>query len=143
MIEFNATFIVAILSFAVFIIIMNAIFYNPILNIVRKREDYINSNNDSAEEFNTTAKEYLNTHSDKIEEKQNECRAKFRSSIEDLQKKSREEISKAKEISKMEIQSQKDSLLKKSDELKTIVNNTIVNDLANSITKKITKGAIQ
>ena len=44
MLEFNATFIVAIISFAVFIVIMNAIFYRPILEIIKKRDDYINSN---------------------------------------------------------------------------------------------------
>ena len=44
MVEFNATFLIAMLSFVVFIMIMNAIFYNPILDIMRKREEYINSN---------------------------------------------------------------------------------------------------
>ena len=44
MIEFNATFLIAMLSFVVFILIMNAIFYQPILNIIRKRDDYIDSN---------------------------------------------------------------------------------------------------
>ena len=38
MMEFNATFLIAMLSFVVFIMIMNAIFYNPILSIIRKRE---------------------------------------------------------------------------------------------------------
>lgn len=143
MIEFNATFIVALLSFAVFIIIMNAIFYNPILNIIKKRETYINSNTNKAEENNNTAKEYINIHSEKIEEKQDECREKFKSSIEILQENSTKEISNAREISKTEIQSQKENLAQKSNELKTLVEKTVVEDLANSITKKITQGVIQ
>ena len=44
MFEFNATLIVAMISFVVFMFIMNAIFYRPILNIIKKRDDYINSN---------------------------------------------------------------------------------------------------
>jgi hypothetical protein len=54
-----------------------------------------------------------------------------------------EEISKAREISKAEIQSQKDELIRKSNELQNIVDKTIVADLANSIAKKITQGVIQ
>ena len=44
MLEFNATFIVAMLSFIVFITIMNAIFYKPILSVIEKRKDFIDSN---------------------------------------------------------------------------------------------------
>ena len=55
MIEFNATFLVAMLSFVVFIMIMNAIFYRPILNIMRKRDEYINSNYDEAKELSEQA----------------------------------------------------------------------------------------
>ncbi len=55
MIEFNATFLVAMLSFVVFILIMNAIFYNPILGIIRKREDYISSNYEDSKRFEEDA----------------------------------------------------------------------------------------
>ena len=74
MIEFNATFIVAMLSFVVFIFIMNAIFYNPILSIIRKREDYIESNYKDAKSFNDTAEINNNKYSTKITQTQNKCR---------------------------------------------------------------------
>ena len=48
MFEFNATLIVAMFSFVVFMFIMNAIFYRPILNIIRKRENYVNDNYEAA-----------------------------------------------------------------------------------------------
>ena len=57
MIEFNATLIVAILSFVVFMVIMNAIFYRPILNIIRKREDYIDTNYKDEKDITKKAKE--------------------------------------------------------------------------------------
>jgi predicted PurR-regulated permease PerM len=57
MIEFNATFLVAMFSFVLFILIMNAIFYRPILNIIRKREDYIASNTESVQKFEQKAEE--------------------------------------------------------------------------------------
>lgn len=44
MLEFNATFFIAMISFVVFIIIMNAILYKPLERIVKERQDLINKN---------------------------------------------------------------------------------------------------
>ncbi len=46
--EFNATFIVSIISFIVFTLIMNEILYKPITNIVEEREHMINENYENA-----------------------------------------------------------------------------------------------
>ena len=59
MIEFNATFIIAMLSFVIFILIMNAVFYQPVLNIIRKREDYIQSNYEDSANSEKNAKQIL------------------------------------------------------------------------------------
>ena len=69
MMEFNATFLIAMLSFVVFIMIMNAIFYNPIC-IIRKREDYINSNYEDAKRFENSAQEFNTTRAAKLEQVQ-------------------------------------------------------------------------
>ena len=74
MIEFNGTFLVAMLSFVVFILIMNAIFYNPILGIIRKRENYINSNYEDAKRLKNEAEEFNTTRSAKLEQTQDKCR---------------------------------------------------------------------
>ena len=42
--EFDATFIVSIISFIVFVLIMNKILYQPILNIIEKRRLYFEEN---------------------------------------------------------------------------------------------------
>ena len=42
--EFNATFIVAMFSFVVFILIMNAIYYKPVLKIIDERKALIDGN---------------------------------------------------------------------------------------------------
>jgi F0F1-type ATP synthase membrane subunit b/b' len=143
MIEFNATFLIAMLSFAVFIIIMNAIFYEPILSIIKKREDYINSNINTANGYENTAQEYTKKHADEIDKKQEECRIEFKNTVEILQTEATEKIRVAKEITKSKIQSQKDELSKNSDELKKNINNTVIGDLASSITEKLTQGVIQ
>ena len=73
MLEFNATFIVAIISFAVFIVIMNAIFYRPILEIIKKRDDYINSNYFDTEKNESETKYQKTNYSNSLTETQQKC----------------------------------------------------------------------
>ena len=42
--EFDATFLIAAISFIVFVFIMNKIFYAPILNIMKARQDFVEEN---------------------------------------------------------------------------------------------------
>ena len=72
MIEFNATFLVAMLSFVLFIMIMNAIFYRPVLNIMRKREEYINSNYNEANSNSEEAQKLDAQRTEKIQQTQNQ-----------------------------------------------------------------------
>lgn len=46
--EFDATFIVSIISFIVFVLIMNKILYAPILDIIEKRRSYFDENKNEA-----------------------------------------------------------------------------------------------
>ena len=143
MIEFNATFLVAMLSFVLFILIMNAIFYRPILNIIRKRENYIASNTESAQKFEQKAEELTKEHKDNIEKKQAQCRTKFKESLSKEQTKSGEKIKEAREASKNEILKQKDILIEEEKNLRTELKITVVSALASDITQKVTKGVLK
>jgi len=136
MIEFNATFIVAMLSFALFILIMNTIFYNPVLNMMKKREDYINSNYEDSKRFEASAQEYNTEHASKIEQVQDKCRHEFRVEIEQVKAQTGARINDARTQAKLQAQNRKDELIKQGDELKTTVKNTVVKDLAAIITSK-------
>ena len=46
--EFNATFIVSVISFIIFTLLMNEILYKPVSKIVEEREHLINDNYESA-----------------------------------------------------------------------------------------------
>jgi F0F1-type ATP synthase membrane subunit b/b' len=140
MIEFNATFIVAMLSFAVFILIMNAIFYNPILNMMRTREEYINSNYEDSKKLEASAEEFKQTHAQKIKETQDKCRQEFKEHINEVQTIATSEIRNARENSKMEIQNRKDKLYEKESVLNKELKDTVAKNLAQEITKKLTGG---
>ena len=137
MLEFNATFLIAMFSFVVFIMIMNAIFYRPILEIIRKRESYINSNYEDSKRFKADAEEYNTTRASKLEQTQEKCRHEFRTAINEAQEAATKELQTAREHTKQEIQARKEQLYIKEDELNKTIEQEIVKDLAVSITEKI------
>ena len=64
--EINATFLIATISFIVFVIIMNLIFYKPIENIVKKRQNFIDENLDEAKKNNATSQKLNDEYDKKI-----------------------------------------------------------------------------
>ena len=61
--EFNGTFFATIISFIIFVILMNKILYIPVRKIVNERNSYIQGNYDAAEENDNKA-ETLSTQRD-------------------------------------------------------------------------------
>lgn len=137
MIEFNATFLVAMLSFVVFIMIMNAIFYRPILNVMRKREEYINSNYDEAKNNSEESQKLDTERAEKIQQTQNQCRTDIKNIVEDAQNIASKNAQEARVKVKDEIQSRKDSLTRESEALEGALKSSVVTDLASSITSKL------
>ena len=137
MIEFNATFLVAMLSFVVFIMIMNAIFYRPVLNIMRKRESYINSNYNDAKNNTEEAQKLDSQRADKIQATQNQCRTNIKNIVEEAQNIASKNTQEARAKVKDEIQSRKDSLTRESEALECALKSGLVADLASSITSKL------
>ena len=137
MIEFNATFLVAMLSFVVFIMIMNAIFYRPVLNIMRKRESYINSNYNDAKNNTEEAQKLDSQRADKIQATQNQCRTNIKNIVEEAQNIASKNTQEARAKVKDEIQSRKDSLTRESEALEGALKSGVVADLASSITSKL------
>lgn len=136
MIEFNATFLVAMLSFVVFIMIMNAIFYRPILNIMRKRDEYINSNYDEAKELSEQVEKLDIKKAETIQQTQNECRTEIKNVVENAQGLASKNVQDARTEVKNEIQLKKDSLVRESEALEGVLKSSVVTDLASSITSK-------
>ncbi len=137
MFQFNATFLIAMFSFVVFILIMNAIFYRPILGIIRKREEYISNNYEEADRLENSAKEITTTCDAKIAQTQEKCRHEFRSAVTEVQDGATETIKEAREKSKLAIQEKKEDLSYREDELKKTIKSCVVGELASSIASKI------
>ena len=136
MFEFNATFLVAMISFVVFIIIMNAILYKPILSIIEERQAYIDKNNNDAIDSKNKIQNIL----DDKEKRLNEASAKSKKIISERVQKENENLTAITEKTKAEsladISSAKDELLNESIQT-TEVLKTNIKDLAEKISEKI------
>ena len=51
--EFNATFLVSAISFILFVFIMNAILYKPVIKIMEEREAFLKSNSEKLQRKNS------------------------------------------------------------------------------------------
>jgi F0F1-type ATP synthase membrane subunit b/b' len=107
------------------------------LEIIRKREDYINSNYEDSKRFETDADEYKATHASKLKQTQDKCRREFKKAVEKAQNKATDKIKMAKENSRFEILQKKEKLVQEETLLKQEVKHTVVKTLASSIASKI------
>ncbi len=136
MLEFNATFFIAMISFVIFMIIMNAILYKPLERIVTERRNLIDKNNlkaKIAQEKTDILKKWQISSIEKAQKSSretyqkilNEYKAKKDSIIESEKNLSRKEIAIAQAETKSEVIEAKHELKEE------------VNILADIITSKI------
>lgn len=104
--DFNGTFFVSIISFLVFVFVMNKLLYEPIHKIVKQRNDFINGNYDAANANNAKANELGENRDRKIIEAKEDARSKYNeilagykdqrtNIIKNAQNKSNEELERA------------------------------------------------
>ncbi|MCR4880612.1 MAG: hypothetical protein K6A44_01485 [bacterium] len=70
MLEFNGTAIVLAISFVIFVILENLIFYRPLKRVMNERADYIKKNEDSADASYNAAQTLAAQKDEKIAEAQ-------------------------------------------------------------------------
>ena len=66
--EFNATFIISAISFIIFTIIMNKIFYKPVGNIINERQKFIDGTLEAAKKSDAEADSILKERDTKLSE---------------------------------------------------------------------------
>ena len=145
--EFNATFIVSIISFILFIIVMNKIFYAPITKIVEEREEQLKNNYDDANWFSSAAKSIMKIRDEKIIQTEHKSQRIIADEISTYNAKSKEAAAAAAKKSAEEIKARKDALqmekhqasleLKsKTQELAELISTKIMEQNSHSATKE-------
>lgn len=136
MLEFNATFIIAIISFVIFILIMNWIFYKPILGVIEERENFINDHYNDAKNSKDKADALLKDKDERLNKTLSDSRKIVSNKVEEANENSKTFTEKAKKSSQDKIAEAKKNLsLDEKNTTEAIKNN--VKDLAENISSKI------
>ena len=137
MFEFNATLIVAMISFVVFMLIMNAIFYRPILNIIRKRDEFVAQNYESAKDMTNRAQEINNEYKTKLDNAKILSREDTIKKMDSAQKKYFEQVRNEKDMARVQIQENRNMIESQKTELYKNIDTSIIDDISSEILKKV------
>ena len=151
--EFNATFFISVISFILFVLIMNKMFYAPITEIILKRENIMSANYDEANSMSVEAEGLLKNREDKLTSAENQAREVIADSIKssnedakvDIQnasKNAKDDISAKKEILNIEMAQAKETLKEYIDNLALAIESKVMdipesdNNLLKNISEK-------
>ena len=134
--EINATILVSAISFIVFIFIMNKILYKPVLEIMEKRQNYIESNKKEADEHHKKAQDLLADKDTKIADAQRKSRDIVASKADALKEEKAGVLKETKDRVSNYFGEQKQNLANQKSEAAANLKNDVA-DLANRLTTKL------
>ena len=134
--EFNGTFLATIVTFILFVILMNKILYAPILNIMEERKNFIEGNYKLAEENNAKSKELTQEKEVKISEARENARGEYNETVEGYKSQRADIVAEAQNNAKEELARSGFELENLSNDVKQGLKNSMT-DLANDIVEKV------
>lgn len=134
--EFNGTFLATIITFIVFVFLMNKILYAPVLNIMEERRRVIDGNYRTVSDNDTKTEELENQKEEKLEEAKSDARDKYVNTLDDFKSKKADLVNNAQKVAQEELETSRVNLENLSDEAKQGLKNKMT-ELANDITEKI------
>lgn len=134
--EFNATFIVSAISFIVFSIIMNAIFYKPLSKIVDERQKFIDESLKDAKNKTAKSEEIIKDKRKKVETTKQDARKIIVDKSEEAKSQKNVLTTDAQQKAVQTINTAKDELTKSESEAQIILSEDAKN-LAMQISSKI------
>lgn len=134
--EFNATFIASAISFIVFTLIMNAIFYKPLNSVVQEREKFIDDTNEEAKLHREKSEALLKDKERKLEKTRHEAKKIILDKSDEVKTKKAELASSAQKKAAEKIGIAKDDLCKSSGEAQAALSEDVKN-ISQQIAAKI------
>ena len=134
--EFNATFLISAISFIVFIFIMNKILYKPVLEIMEKRQNYIDANKNEAYEHHKKAQQLLVDKDARVAEAQRTSRDIVASKADAIKEEKSKVLNDTKNSVTSYFSEQKQNLAHQKDEAAANMKHDVA-DLANRLTTKL------
>lgn len=134
--EFNATFLVSIVSFLLFVGIMNKIFYIPLTDVIAKRNDLLDANYSDAKKFDDDARAILTDRDNRLGEADTKSRKLISDRIESENSKGKALTDEASKKSAQDIKSRKAALEQEKEAAAPVLNSRVIG-LAESIASKV------
>lgn len=134
--EFNATFIVSAISFIIFAILMNSIFYKPIQKVVNDRQTYLDETNEQAKLHVKKAEAIMRDKAQKLEKTKLDAKKIITGKADEVKTKKSNLAAEAQHKAGQKIESAKKDLHKAKGEAQEALANDVVN-LAQDIASKI------
>lgn len=134
--EFNATFLATIVTFIVFVVLMNKILYAPILSIMEERKKFIDSNYKSAENNSQKAQELITEKEGLLLNAKDTAKDKYNDALDKFKSQKTELVNNAQVSAKEELEKSEADLARLSDEVKDALKGSMT-DLANEIVEKV------
>ena len=134
--EINATILVSAISFIVFIFIMNKILYKPVLEIMEKRQNYIDANKNEADEHHKKAQQLLVDKDARVAEAQRTSRDIVASKADAIKEEKSKVLNDTKNSVTSSFSEQKQNLAHQKDEAAANMKHDVA-DLANRLTTKL------
>ena len=134
--DFNGTFFVTIISFIVFVFLMNRILYKPVLGIMSERKSFIENNIANAVENNTKAEALTEEREEKLAVAREDAKEKYNEVLSAFKNEKAEIIQNAQSVNNTELENAYSELENLSNEAKEGLKNGMT-DLANDIVEKV------
>ena len=134
--EFSATFLISVISFILFVIIMNFIFYKPLSKIINERKDFIDENFDEAKKNNCNAQKITDNYLKKIDDANSESKTIMEEKTQEAKEKRDELINKSQKQAYEEILNSQGELKQAFDGSKEVLKSEVVN-LTNQMAEKL------
>ena len=133
--EFNATFLVSAISFIIFTVIMNKIFYKPLENVMDERQSFIDNTKADALNSNNKADEILKDKEDRLSKSALESKRlvavdvaneSSKALTDNAKQKSHDEISSAKLNLQNEVKLSSEELKSKVKDLAEVISSKVL-----------------
>ena len=134
--EFNATFLVSIISFLVFMFLMNKILYAPMEKIIAERQSFIDSNFNNADENYQKADDLNHQRDEKLLGAKNDAHLKYNTSVSGFKNRKADIVHQAQNEAGSELAQAYEKLDGISNDTKEGLKGKM-SDLANDIVEKL------
>lgn len=134
--DFDATFIIAAISFILFVIIMNKILYAPVMKIMQERQMFVDSNFTEAKHTNEETDRRTKYHDGELEKSRDEARNEIAQKTAQLKQECSKEMALYKENLMDNITKEKENLRNSALSAKDTLKDKVV-DIAKDISSKI------